>query len=1109
MTAHQPLAYEHNGKRISREQFYAIACDPRRSVAVEACAGAGKTWMLVSRILRALLEGARPHEILAITFTKKAAGEMRQRLQEWLEDFATASPERLDQELAQRGIGPQAAPALREPLSNLYQTLLATGRPVQVRTFHSWFAALLRSAPLAVLEGLGLPANYELLEDDKEAIALVWRRFHTAVAAQPEARRDFEESVAVYGRSQTQKALHAALAKRVEFTLADEHGVVEASVKPAGEVFEPFAGLDQPEAMLDGDIARQRWLSRARLLGAEKNKTPQKAAQLIVDAFETPGLQARFELLRKAFFVADEDRLTNNLAKFVPAQEAEPELQALCNARAQHQAWLHHQRITRMARLLIEQFGALKRERGWIDMNDVERAALVMLSDEVLSGWVQERLDARIRHLLIDEFQDTNPLQWQALHAWLSSYAGAGGSAGSASGGAPSVFIVGDPKQSIYRFRRAEPQVFHAAKDFVAETLGGDVLSCDHTHRNAPELMAVVNLVMLAAQEAGQYEGFRPHTTESHEVGQVGWLPQIERAQKPAVQATDEDEPLAWRDSLTVPREIPEEKLVTLECRQAAAWIAGRLAAGTRPEDIMVLARRRDRLGVMEDALRALRIPAQQPEKTELGEAPEVQDIVALLDALVSPTHDLSLARALKSPLFSVSDEALVQIALAVRESGRPSWFDLLQKQELPTPVPPGLGAVLLRWKGLVDTLPPHDALEAIYHQGDVLARFGAAAPAPLRDAVLGNLRALLGAALQVGGARYATPYAFVRALKAGGVQAPAQAAAGAVRLLTVHGAKGLEAPTVLLLDTDGPPPRAETMGVIVEWPGEAPAPWRFSFLASETRPPACSVQALEVEFAARQREELNALYVAMTRARTLLVVSSVEPYRSAPGRPQAAHAAAGGSEAQGPDSAAQMSWWQRLQPHGEPLLAPTAAVAAPEASTTAFSLPIVPAARIQSAQAAIETIADEASTPDSLFGEAVHRLLEIRGASAWQPVQLQRVAREFGLAPAKVKEAAAMAQRILGGEGAWAWDPAAVDWHGNEVELLHEGQALRLDRLVRRTGSGEWWVLDFKSASRPERDAALLDKMRTYRQAVKAAYPQATVKAAFLTGQGRLVEVQ
>ncbi|HRM83804.1 MAG TPA: UvrD-helicase domain-containing protein, partial [Acidovorax temperans] len=151
-------AYEHNGRPVSREAFYAIACDPARSVAVEACAGAGKTWMLVSRMLRALLDGCAPHEILAITFTKKAAGEMRQRLQEWLEQFSHKPLDELTAELIARGISPQGALEKREALQNLYRQLLEAGRPVQIRTFHSWFAALLGTAPLALLQQQGLPA---------------------------------------------------------------------------------------------------------------------------------------------------------------------------------------------------------------------------------------------------------------------------------------------------------------------------------------------------------------------------------------------------------------------------------------------------------------------------------------------------------------------------------------------------------------------------------------------------------------------------------------------------------------------------------------------------------------------------------------------------------------------------------------------------------------------------------------------------------------------------------------------------------------------------------------------------------------------------------------
>ncbi|HWP11121.1 MAG TPA: UvrD-helicase domain-containing protein [Ramlibacter sp.] len=1087
-TARNAPAYEHNGQRISRERFYAIACDPRRSVAVEACAGAGKTWMLVSRILRALLAGARPHEILAITFTKKAAGEMRQRLHEWLADFAQASPEALAQALVARGVMPQPSAHEVQALKNLYPGLLAAGRPAQVRTFHSWFAALLRNAPLAVLEQLGLPAHYELLEDDGQAIAMVWRRFHSAVAAEPAARADFEASVAMHGRSQTQKALLAALAKRVEFALADAHDVVQASIKTLAEQYPEFAGLEEPGEMLQGEVPRQLFIDAARSLGRAQARTfAAKGAELEL-ALAAGDLRCVFEaLLTQQGEPRKFSEKIEGLARVRAAQEL---AQHMARAAAQHEAWLHHQRMARLARLLIAQFAALKRERGWVDMNDVERAALVMLSDPVLSGWVQERLDARVKHLLIDEFQDTNPLQWQALHAWLSGYAGAGGDA-------PSVFIVGDPKQSIYRFRRAEPQVFRAAQSFVVEALAGDLLSCDHTHRNAGAVIGVVNEVMAAAQAAGQYEGFRPHTTESGEPGGVANLPQIPRADPPRAGRGGRGgaaQPLEWRDSLATPRELPEEKLITLECRQAAAWIARQIESGAAPGHIMVLARKRDRLAVMEEELRALHIPAQQPEKTDLCEMPEVQDIAALLDALVSPAHDLSLARALKSPLFEVDDQALVALALAAREAreaGRPvPWFELLGKQDLP-PQLRAISITLLRWKGWVESLPPHDALENIYHDGEVLARFAAAAPAPLREGVLAHLRALLGAALQVDGARYATPYGFVRALKAGGIGAAPPSDAQAVRLLTVHGAKGLEAPIVLMLDSDCAPARAETMGVVVEWPGQAPAPWRFAFIASETRPPPCSAEALEVERAARQREELNALYVAMTRARSRLVLSSVQPH--APGEP---------------------SWWQRLLPLCAALEPAQGVIAAPQAVRSAerFMMRELPPVTNVTPSDVLNPVAKPLPDSDeSRFGQALHRLLEAwtGGARDFAHSHVMRVAREFALSEAAAGEAAAMAQRILTGEGAWAWDPASVDWQANEVPLHHEGDLLRLDRLVRRTASGEWWVLDYKAAARPERQAELIAQLSRYRTAVRAACPGVPVRAAFLTGQGKLVMLE
>jgi ATP-dependent helicase/nuclease subunit A len=889
------------------------------------------------------------------------------------------------------------------------------------------------------------------------------------------ARADYEASIASYGRSQTQKALRAVLAKRVEFAFADLLGIVQDSVRPFAEQFEEFAGLAEPRDALASPAVRERLFAASRALGRGTPSVAAKGAQL-ERAVADGDLEAAFDaLLTKD---GEPRKFSDKLQGIDSVRAAQELVLRLAAACTQHDAWLHQQRMTRLARIAIEEFAALKRERGWIDMNDVERAALLMLSDPVLSGWVQERLDARTRHLLIDEFQDTNPLQWQALHSWLQAYAGAGAEA-------PSVFIVGDPKQSIYRFRRAEPQVFKAAQEFIVEAFGGDRLSCDHTHRNAPEVLDVVNRVMAAAQDEQLYEGFRAHTTESKASGRVLHLPRIERD---AIVRAEASTDLEWRDSLTTPRELPEERLVALECRQAAAWISGLIAHGTRPGDVMVLARRRDRLAAMEEELRAIHVPAQQPEKTDLCEAPEVMDIVALLDVLVSPTHDLSLARALKSPLFGLGDEALVEIALAARRARDErqvplSWYEILQTDAAISAPLREAGERLVRWKHQVDRMPPHDALAGIYADADVMARFGAATPAPLRPLVLARLRALLGAALDWNGGRYPTPYAFVRALKAGGIEAPATQAAEAVNLLTVHGAKGLEAPIVLVLDADAPPPRAETMGVVVEWPGEAPAPWRFSFIASESKPPPCNAQALEIERAARQREELNGLYVAMTRAREQLVVSSVAPRNGNEG-----------------------SWWQRLLPFAS---AVEIEPAAPRAAAVdgRFVLPEVPAL---ATRAPVETARMQDSL-DSRLGQAMHRLLEtmaVPGAE-FAPAVLRRIAREFALDERDAERAARMAQRIASGEGAWAWDLAVVDWHGNEVPLHHEGELLRMDRLVRHAATGEWWVLDYKSAARPECHPELVAQMQRYRAALQAIHAGCVVRAAFLTAQGRVIAVE
>jgi ATP-dependent helicase/nuclease subunit A len=332
-----------------------------------------------------------------------------------------------------------------------------------------------------------------------------------------------------------------------------------------------------------------------------------------------------------------------------------------------------------------------------------------------------------------------------------------------------------------------------------------------------------------------------------------------------------------------------------------------------------------------------------------------------------------------------------------------------------------------------------------------------------------------------------------VRALRAGGVRAPTVAAPDAVQLLTVHGAKGLEANTVLMLDCDAAAAARADHG-----------------------------RAGRVE---GQRQRAHALRVPGEREGAAGVRGLCSRKNSARGiarnstdsmsRPRG-RASGWCCRRCGPARANEGSWWSRLEPLCEPTEAgePLVDVPTDRQCGTAFAMKQMPPCRCPcpSCRAKNEKKAAKATVDAraAAFGQAMHRLLEwaVPG-EALPAAHVRAAAREFMLDAQQARGAAALAQRIRAGEGAWVWDDRRVDWHGNEVTLVHEGETLRIDRLVRERDGGAWWILDYKSAARPERDAALIAQMQRYRAAVQHAYPGATVRVAFLTGQGELVNLE
>ncbi len=1185
----QQAAYTLNGAPVARERFYALACDPGRSVVVEACAGAGKTWMLVSRILRALLEGTAPQDIVAITFTRKAAGEMRQRLNEWLHEFAHGDHDGRVLALRQRGLSEAQAQALAPDLRGLQQRLLQGARAVEIRTFHAWFSQLLRAAPLELLQAQGLSPELQLIEDESDLMPELWQRFHAAVLADETLLADYQQLSLAQGRNKLLGWLSSAFDKRVEIRLAHQHGRLLDSMPGAADVVPELASLADP--MQAFAAMRPSLQQLAIALGSAKNATPRKAATAIEMALQLPDQEA-LDSLWPALFTAD-GTVRKNLGDDPGLMSVTDQLLRLRLALDQNQARIWHRQMCGLALQLLDQFDALKRERGLVDMNDLERGALALLGDAGLSGWVQEKLDSQVRHLLIDEFQDTSPLQWHALYAWLSGYVGAGG--GASGQRPPSVFIVGDPKQSIYRFRRAEPRVFAAARDFVREGLDGVLLACDHTRRNSPQVLAAVNAVFESASLAQQYSGFRPHTTESGDGHPLDGVFHIADEGPEELSGGSVREEGVWRPSLTQARREPELHRREAEACRIAAAIAQLLAGGeVQPGEIFVLARKRDGLRVLAQVLKAQGIAHAAPEDMPLRDAPDVRDLLALLDVLASNGHNLSLAHALRSPLFGASEADLLALAAAARsvrwlkesdeaddggdgfgEHGltldeepdvglsdvnldaiderdlaplaalearvveeRPSepmtldlfdpppepiappaapaspaddsrsWWDALMQSD-DSSLSPALSrarGLLQRWNGLAMQRSPHDLLDAIVHEGDLMARVAAAVPSSERRARLHAVEALLALALELDGGRYSGLYGFVRALKGRALKLAAPAEPDAVQLLTVHGAKGLEARVVIMMDAEAGPARAEHMALAIAWPVQEPVPRTVAFIVSESRPPPSLQALLDDEKEQRQREELNALYVAMTRARSQLLLSRTPAKRAS----------------------SSATWWTRVQPLATAIdVPPLPESAGAEEGATAVlrQLPVAPprvettsseSSAAGAAGAASLGQGPEAVDDSAALGEALHRVLEWHSGPQGRAHPLERLmaaaAQMYGLDARRDERLQRSVQAILGSEAcAPFFNSDELLWQGNEVALSWRDLDMRLDRLVCRrdevTGEPTWWVLDYKLNPAPQNQPEYLEQLWRYREAVRALQPDEPVRCAFITGQGRLID--
>ncbi|MDP2783015.1 MAG: UvrD-helicase domain-containing protein [Sulfurimicrobium sp.] len=668
---------------------YQTALNPERSVVIEACAGSGKTWLLVSRILRLLLAGAEPGEILAITFTRKAAQEMQARLLEWLRLLALQPEEEAREFLRQRALSESELEAFLPIARNLLERVLTAAPALTINTFHGWFLQLLQRAPL---EG-GAVGNFSLLDQTSALLEEAWQSFAEDLAAQAEdpTASALQELFRDHGLFNTRALLLGFVAKRAEWWAytagqADPLGYalerlrLELEVDPAQDVL----------AEMQQDTVLAEWHGEYAQLLEKNTATDQKLANLLVDALVLNDLAQRFEALWSVYFTKTG---TPRVRSASPTQakrlgaNGEARLlelhQMICNLlyeardRLTAQAAYRFNGIgLRCGAALLDAYQRLKEARQMLDFADVEWRVFQLLSRSDYAEYMQYKLDSRYSHILLDEFQDTNPLQWQVMQSWLGAYG--------AAGSRPSVFMVGDPKQSIYRFRRAEPRLFQIAATSLMRDFAAARLEQDTSRRSAPAVIQAVNSVFAAQPD---FAGFREHGWHHDaQEGAIALLPLAEKSagphpsplpEPPAKSPEDKGEgenALALRNPLQQPRQEDED----VRHEQEAAQLAEKIAAivghwqvddekhGPRPaayRDIMLLVRSRTWLATYERALRAARIPYLSSRQGGLLDTLECSDLAALLEFLVTPFADLKLAQVLRSPLFGCDDTDLMLLA--------------------------------------------------------------------------------------------------------------------------------------------------------------------------------------------------------------------------------------------------------------------------------------------------------------------------------------------------------------------------------------------------------------------------------------------------------------
>ena len=866
---------------------------PAHNANVFASAGSGKTWLLITRICRLLLAGVEPQHILAITFTRKSAAEMRARLYDTLQAWAIADDKTLS--MALTDIGESGNPKTIKIARCLYEKCLFSEQKIRISTFHAFCEEVIRAFPLES----ELPTSFELTEHVQIYTNQAWQQLLQQSEKDQRLHNALDELYKFcYGYQGARRALIAFLTARSEWLAYTSYEKDPVNFAYQNLLHDLGGEKDEYDTYFSDDQCIADLQHYLQILGTSTTKTHQQWADKLARLLAAGNADVNLfiDKLKAVFLTGKNEIRTLTVSKKWHTTLSEDDYQHLMATHGEVGALLlnsinasKHNQLLRANQAwfiageqLLKHFQKIKFSQGVIDFNDLEWETFRLLQHEHNVQWVQYKLGQRIRHFLVDEFQDTNPIQWHLIKPLIEA------SHEQHEDSSSSLFLVGDIKQSIYRFRGANPEIQTIAAAWSENFLQSTEISNDHSWRSSPAIINLVNDVFTHPSMQDAFTSFQPHSCQHEDRwGKVKILPLI---------TTDEKQPQQdFRDPLTTPYFDSEESAHFHEGCLIAEEIKALIDNKTpvydgdsiRPanfSDVLILTRNRSHLNDIKSGLLQARIPFNANDPTRLLEYLEIKDILALLTVLIDPYDDLKLAQVLRSPIGKASDEDLIEL----RKANAPNWWGKLELTATTKPSGHRLNVAfnqLTEWRHLADHIPVHDLMSHIYNSANILGNYQNCVEEFEAAHVCNRLNQFLHQCLELDSGRYSGISRFLRKLKLINPDVSSDAGENrinAVEIITVHSAKGLEAPIVIIADSGPNHEPPEQFSALTHWPAESRTPTSLLLGCSKDK---MSESAAEFKQSIKtQNEELNLLYVALTRAKQILLMTGSQSRRKGTG---------------------------------------------------------------------------------------------------------------------------------------------------------------------------------------------------------------------------------